>query len=179
MVTPNWLKNKVLLPTRWDLCFTSTGMQQHSWLRPFEAGSHTLQMQQPDIPSWGHTSAVEHLLRMHQALGSIPSTSKEDEKKTRESASWWVTALSASPPCETHLATPWPGHDLFIFSFPVPLEVGDGPLAVFYWSLRSLSVCCPTEQFRCRTAGLHAALYCPRLPRSWRLLFAPCSFNKI
>lgn len=101
------------------------------------------------------------------------------EKKTGESASYWVTAPFASPPCEDPSATPWPGHYLFIFSFPVALQVEDSTLVVFYWSAGSFSTCWATKHNS--TAGLHVAHGFPGLPRCLRLLLASCSLqnNKI
>lgn len=75
---PNWLRNKVyssgaaacVLHLHYGFAAATPG-----------ADSNPFQLQQADITSWGHNSAVEYLHSMHKAQGSIPSTTKGDEKK--------------------------------------------------------------------------------------------------
>lgn len=85
------------------------------------ADSNPFQLQQADITSWGQNSAVEYLHSMHKAQGSIPSTSKGDEKNISQGDQHSTGVLSLTP-CETP-QVPLDQGSICLSSFPKPPQV--------------------------------------------------------
>lgn len=151
----------------WDLCFTSTVMQQHrSWPRTIRGWQ-----QHPPVATTRCHQLGTYLSGRARAwhVHSSGFNSQHPKRMQRKENRGISILLGYSALCLTSMWGPL-SHPLtwslsFIFSFPVALQVEDSTWLSFTGQQAASLRAAPLNTIPCRTTRLHAAHGFPGMPR--------------